>query len=176
MKKIYIIIITALVSSLLTVFGYWTVQRLNAPKYDDILNEPFGIKEIKKIDYDIPEFSIMATGLLLSMINNDTLKELPIYELSAVITDGIFKYENSYKGIKVSDLVAKLNFDDYNKIVFKSNGGLQVEYSKSDLDSVFLVFEKNGYRYQVNEPIGLFNPNVYERYNITNIQKLEFTK
>lgn len=176
MKKIYIVIITALISSLLTVFCYWTIQRLNTPKYDDILNEPFGIKEIKQIDYDIPKFSIMATGLLLAMINNDTLKDLPIYEFSVVLTDGIFKYENAYKGIKVSDLVAKFNFDDYNKIVFKSNGGLQVEYNKSDLNSVFFVFEKNGYQYQLNEPIGLFNPNVYDRYNITNIQKLEFAK
>jgi len=164
---------SALISSMLTVFCYWTIEHLNAPK-DDILDESYGIKEINEIDYDSPSFSIVTTGLFISIINNESINGLKAYELSAVISDGIYTYKSTYKGIKVKDVIEKINFDDYNKIVFKSNGGLQVEYAKNELDDLYFVFEKDNILYPVEEPVALLNPNVYDRYNITNIEKIEF--
>lgn len=175
MKKIFIIIITALISSLITIFGYWTLSNKNTPK-EDISKEKYGLKDINKIEYDIPNFSIISTGLLISVINQDSLKDIQTYELTAIVSDSIYKHKYTYKGIRVKDVLTKLNFENYNKIIFKSNGGLQVEYTKDEINNLFLVFEKDGILYPEDEPVSLFNPTVYDRYNITNIEKMEFAK
>ena len=174
MKKIFIIIITAIVSSVLTVFGYWEIQQFKNPKVKEI-DSPYGLNEIKEIDYEMPSFYLVTTGLVITVIGKESLSNIKTYELSATISDSISKQHHVYKGIKVKDVIDSLNFDKYNKIVFKSNGGLQVEYKKEELDDVFFVFEKDNISYPEKEPVGLFNATVYDRYNITNIEKIEFT-
>ncbi len=169
------VIITAIISSLITILCCGKSKNIKNDN-KNISNAEYGLQEIKIIDYNIPDFSIITTGLYISVVNQNSLINTKKYEITAIISDSIYKRKYTYKGVRVKDLVDTVDFDDYNKIIFKSNGGLQVEYTKEELNNLFLVFEKDGIHYPEKEPVSLLNPTVYDRYNITNIEKMEFAK
>jgi len=175
-KIIYIIILTALVSSLITVFVYWLI---NQPKVNCSNNKIIGngdIKyEIKEITYNIPSFSLSTQGLYFSPIIKETIENLQTYEILADTSDDIYIYHNSYKGIKVKDIIELLGYNDYNKIIFKSNNGLQVTYLREDItDDIFFVFEKDDIKYPKDKEVNLLNPLLSSSYNINNIKTIYF--
>lgn len=175
-KSIYIIIISALVSSLLTTFAYWLINQPTREN-NNIVKADVAEIRVKEIDYDIPDFTMSAIGLVKKAIIKETVNNIQAYEISADISDCIYLRHYTYKGIKVKDVITSIakNYDDYNKVIFKSTGGLQVEYQKEEInDDLFFVFEKDGIKYPATQEVALLNPTVYDRYNITNVKILNF--
>lgn len=179
-KSIYIIIITALISSLLTVFGYWQINRLNEKKVDNneddkIVSSNIRNYEVTKINYDIPDFTMNIIGLKYTPIIKETIKGIDTYQISADISDSIYTRHYVYKGVKVKDVIAKAtnNFTDYYKIIFMSTSGLRVEYLNIEIDDdLFFVFEKDGIKYPEGKNVTLLNPKAYDSYNIINVKTL----
>ena len=90
-KRVYIIlvILVAILSSLFT-FGVFYISEY---RYQKSIEE-VGVKSVEKIDYDLPEFTVVALGNYDTTITNEDVKDLDVYLIKAVTTDGYDNYYN----------------------------------------------------------------------------------
>ena len=173
--KVLLIVITAIISSIITIICYGAIYQSTMCLDSGIVGHT-GVTNLKKIKYNFPAFSITSIGLLNGPITNESIKDIQTYEITAIVSDSIYRHQYTYKGVKLKDVLENEKLKDYKKIIFKSNGGLQVEYTKEEIDdNVFIVFEKDGIEYPKLEKVSLLNPTVYDRYNITNVLVMEIS-
>lgn len=146
----------------------------NKRDYKELISTT-GIKNIEVINYEIPKFSILTSGMYTDPITQEDIKDLKKYKFKAVIDNGVEKEVHTYVGVKVNDVIQKLKYKDFNHLTFMSSGHLQVMYNADELtDNVFWAFEVDGKKYPQAEEITLINPDVKARYNLTCIVKLVF--
>ncbi len=173
-KTIITVIITAVVSVGLTMLcvNLYNVNEKNSYKDQ---TEKLGIKETKEVDFEIPDFAIILEGIYDSTITDEDVKELKVYEISTVMTDGVYTDLYTYKGIKLIDAFNLFDYSDYNNLIVKSNGNLQVTYSKEEItDNMYLVFSVDGHMLPAEEPVNLLNPDLNSRYSIGNVVSMQF--
>lgn len=173
-KTIITIIITIISTSLLLVGSAKLYANFEVKEYNEKIENP-GIKEVKAIDYDVPECNITINGIYSSLISRKDLKNINTYEISAVMNDGIYKDLYTYHGIRFLDLLKEYEIEDYNSVTFKSNGNLQVKFNKEEInDDFYLAFDVDGKLYSESEPVGLIIPSLLSRYSISNIIRIDF--
>ena len=168
-KKITIgIIVTLIVCALVGSIIYINNKR----KYNEIVKTA-GIKSIEEIKYDLPKFTILVAGIYEGTISTGDVKKLKTYKFEAVTDDGLEKELHTYIGIKVLDVLNRVEFKKYNHITFMSTGDLQVKYDTKEItENMYFVFEKDGKKYPKAEEVTLINPDVNSRYNLTCIVKM----
>lgn len=167
------IIITAVLSILLTKsYEKYKTQKLIS-NYNNV-TENIGINAIQKVDYTLPEFSITVMGSYVGNITNEDLKNLDVYGMYVTMTNGDTKTLKKCVGIKVKDILSLKQFTDYNNIIFKSDSGLQVSYTKDQInDNVFLIFTKNDDSVR-DEKVAVLGVDRLSRYSIPNILRIDF--
>ncbi len=122
-----------------------------------------------------PSFSVGTMGLYDGGFNNESLKDLKVYDIKAIMNDGYEEETHSYKGYKVKEVLSALEINSYEKLVFSSNGGLNVTFYASEVDdNMFLFFERDGIRLD-NAPINLLVPTQPARYSIQNVQTISIS-
>lgn len=130
------------------------------------------VVDIFAINITAPSFSVGTAGLYDGGFNNESLKNVKIYDIKAVMNDGYEEETHSYKGYKVKEILSALEIDSYEKLEFSSNGGLNVTFYLNEVDdNMFLFFERDGIRLE-NAPINLLVPTQPARYSIQNVQTL----
>ena len=73
---------------------------------------------------------------------------------------------------KLKEIFDSLGIKSYSEVKFSSNGGLNVTFSKDEIDdNVFLFFERDSI-YLEKAPINLLVPNEPARYSIQNVQTI----
>ena len=172
-KKMYIIllVLVAILSSLIT-FGAFYISEY---KFQKSIEE-VGVKSIEKIDYTLPEFTVVALGNYDTTITNKDIEKLDKYLIKAVTTDGYDNYYNEYVGIRLKDILKDRGLEEYNTITMNSNGGLSVRYDKDNIDDdVYLVFERSGIIFNSDEPVDLVSLNVYDKYFVQNLTSMNFS-
>lgn len=172
MKKTIITVIISVGATLLVVLGF---NLINTLRINNLVKE-VGVKEIKEINYDIPKFTILTDGIYQTNISMVDFKDVvKTYEIKAVLEDEIEYEYAEYVGVKVKDLLYSYDMEDFEKLTFQSNGGLQVTFKKEEIvDDMFLVFEKNGQKFESGEEVSLLVPDLYARYSISNVINLYF--
>jgi hypothetical protein len=169
------IIIASIVIVLIIALSSLLIYKNKVNKDYDKLTETIGIKKIEKIDYKLPKFSILVSGIYDNTITDVDCKDLDVYSFQAIMDDGIYKQAHKYIGIKVNDVLKMAYMDSFNKLTFMSSGFLQVAYSREEItDNVYLVFSVDGHEYEGPEPMALLNPDVNARYSVTGIVKFLF--
>lgn len=172
-KRVYIIlvILVAILSSLLT----FEVFYISEYRYQKSIEE-VGVKSVEKIDYDLPEFTVVALGNYDTTITNEDVKDLDVYLIKAVTTDGYDNYYNEYVGIRLKDILRDRGLDEYNSITMNSNGGVSVRYDRDNIDDdVYIVFERSGIVFNSDEPVDLVSLNVYDKYFVQNLTSMNFS-
>ncbi|MEG1850524.1 MAG: hypothetical protein RR228_00775 [Bacilli bacterium] len=176
-NKILIIIVTAILSSALT---YLTIKLVKNNKEDSFVNsynnatKKVGVIKAEKYDYKLPAFSISVLGNKFDSITSKDLEKTPVTRFIAVVSNGKNKIVRKYTGIKFKDVLNTKNFNEYSSITFKSTGGLQVTYDKSQItDEVFLIFQVNDKGFIKNEKVGLLAVDRLSRYSIPNIVRID---
>lgn len=175
MKKIIIAILsTFLITLIIISIMALSYNNYQEKKFSKLIESP-GIKEVKAIDYDVPECNITINGIYSSLISRKDLKNIKKYEITAVMNDGIYKDLYTYHGIRFLDLLKEYEIEDYNSVTFKSNGNLQVKFNKEEInDDFYLAFDVDGKLYSESEPVGLIIPSLLSRYSISNIIRIDF--
>lgn len=173
-KTIITVVVTAVVAILATLLTVYAYNSFEDNKYDKLVAET-GVKEVTENKYELPKFSIVVQGVYYSTISNVDVADLKTYNVEAVMFDGIYRRYNTYDAIKLKDVFELYGIEDYNNVVFKSNGNLQVKFAKDEIsDNFFLTFTKDGFNYPENEPVNLLCPEFAERYSLTNIVRIDF--
>jgi len=171
-KNIYIMILVATISSFITVVCYWTI---NQKKYLQFNTSNINSIEVKKITYEPQGFAIRAEGLINDIISHETIKDIPLYEFTTGLSDHIKNNENTYKGVKINEVIKKINIDNYEKVIIKSTSGQEVEYNKNEIDdNIYLLFEKNSMPYPENEPVSFIDLKICDCYTIDSIHSIAF--
>ena len=166
-----ILVVLAIIISSTTTYIIVNNKQENSKK-TECLNEKTGIFNIKKIKYTLPEFVIPMFGKYDSVISNETINDLPIYQFDAIFADGECNQKNTYIGIKWTDITNKLNISDYNYALFMSDGGLQINYDIKEItNNLFLVFEQNGHSF--NGEVDILSGDYLMKYNISNVLRID---
>lgn len=178
MKKTIIYVIICIAIMLLsiggTLLGVKLYNNAESKKYSQLVEEP-GIKDVVKVDYELPKFTILVAGIYDTTITNEDIKDLQVYEISAVMNDGIYKDYYYYNGVKLKDVLEKCDIKNYNNVTFKSGGKLQVTFAQDEInDDVYLTFDVDGYLRPSEEPVALLAPDFNSRYSISDVVTLEF--
>lgn len=178
-KSIYLMILVAIISSLITVFVTITCYKMNnqneEQKTFNIITSNNTPIQVKNITYTPQGFVIRATGLVNAIISHETIKGLKVYEFTTGLTDHIKGNENTYKGVKLSEVIKLVKVSDYQKITLKSNSGKEAEYKINEIDdSLFIVFEKNDIPNSENEPLSFMDLNICDCYNIDGVNNIMF--
>lgn len=170
-KSIIISIVITFIVTLIMIFIILFINEYRNLK----LTETTGIKNSKKIDYQLPNFAIVVNGLYDTTITNKDIEKVNVYSIGAVTTDGYVNTYNEYIGVKLKDILKERQLDQFNSITLKSNGGLSIVYEKKDIDDgVYLIFERNEVKLSKDEPVSIISLNVYERFSIDNLLVMEF--
>ena len=120
----------------------------------------------------LPKFSVGMRGIYDGGFNNESLKNAKVYDIKATMNDGYSEETHSYKGFKLKEIFDSLGIKSYSDVKFSSNGGLNVTFSKDEIDdNVFLFFERDSI-YLEKAPINLLVPNEPARYSIQNVQTI----
>lgn len=173
-KTIISVVITAVITIVITLLGVSVYNSTVENKYSKQVDKS-GLKEAKEIKGEIPEFAITVQGIYDSSITDKDIKDLKIYEISAVMTDGVYSDLYTYTGVKLNDILNSFDYNDYRNITFKSNGNLQVTFSKEEInDNMYLVFSVDGYMLPEEEPVNLLNTELNSRYSIGNVVRMDF--
>lgn len=175
MKKIIITgVVTAILSVAITLLGTKLYNSYMINEYQEMLKEP-GIVNVEEITFDFPKIHLSMDGIYFAPIAYEDIKDIQAYDISAVISDAVSKELYTYEGIKVKDLFAKYEIDDYKSVTFQSSGKLQVIFDKDEItDDMYLVFSRDGIKFPVDEPVGLLCPSLDARYSLTDIVSLHF--
>lgn len=170
-KKWIIYIFIAVLSSAITFEVINYQKQIKISKYKESVKGDIGIKNINENkNYTIPEFSIPIYEKTQYNLTNDKIKDLPIYDINALISNEGIKVNIDYTGVKLLDIINLLNIKDYNTVVFKSDGGLQVIYDKNNItDNIYITFSDNA-NYKVN----MINFNSDLRYSMKNLNRIDF--
>ncbi len=172
----YILIIIAII--LLSVGGTLVGEKI----YDKVVENNYnklvkttGVKKVTKVNYEIPGFALIVSGIYDTTITNIDIKDMQVYKISAVLDDSISKNLYTYNGVKFVDALELSGITDYNSVTFKAGGKLQVKFDKDEIsENVYLVFDVNDNKYPSNEPVSLLAPDYNARFSITDVVALEF--
>jgi hypothetical protein len=170
-KNIIIYLIIIVLSSGITYEALKIQKQNHINEYKANDNAEIGITNLtENTDFSVPNFEITISEKKLYNINNNTIKNIKLYNIDAITLSDNIKLKLNYTGIKLNDLIQTLNITDYNTIVFKSDGGLQVVYDKSNInDNVFITFSNKS-----NYKINMTNFNIDLRYSMKNLTRIDF--
>ncbi|MEG1505886.1 MAG: hypothetical protein RR478_00135 [Bacilli bacterium] len=104
-----------------------------------------GITDLTVVDnYKIPEFKIDIKGKITSIINEEVVKNLDVFEIKAIVDDGFNKSSKTYNGIKLNDALKEIT-EDTNYIAYiTDNEKLTIGYLPDELnENMFIVFDKD---------------------------------
>lgn len=174
MKKTAFIIIMEIATIVATILVVFTYNSYKEKKYEKLVEEP-GIKEVKEADFNLPKFTILVEGIYYSTISDVDIIDLKTYFISAVMDYSVRNDYKTYNAIKLKDIFELYGIEDYNNVIFKSNGNLQVKFKKEEInDDFYLTFSENGINYPEDEPVNLLCPDYNARYSLTNIVEIDF--
>ena len=149
MKKRNIIIVILIVVVILISFLYLKTKLdnncpKNSSKNSNPAAVPHSVANVKESNIDLPEFNVVVRGLYSGNITNKDILEkgIKIYNFDASATYNWGFMFNNYIGIKLSDVLTQMNYNNYNEIVFVGNNGkLNITFKKEEItDKAFLVF------------------------------------
>lgn len=173
-KTIIIVIISVIISVSLSLLGVKIYNSVNHKKYTNLISEA-GLYRVDSVEYKLPEFAIKFDGIYNEVVTNESISSLPVYEIDAVMNDGIYKDYYRYHGIRLKELLNLYEIKDYNNITFRSEGRLQVTFLKEEInDEVFLIFDVDGFQFEEDDPVGLLAVDYNLRYSITDVVSLMF--
>lgn len=173
-NKRIIIVISVITVVALVLLGFLVYRGITISKHEKLI-ETIGVKDVQKINYELPKFTIVVDGIYDNTITSADIKNLDVYKIKAVMNDGIYKDDYDFVGVRVLDVLKLTKMEGFNSLTFKSSGKLQVTYDKGEItDNMYFVFEVDGYKYDASEPVALVNPDVNARYSISDIVKLTF--
>lgn len=141
-KKWLILIITfALVGLIiLSLYLYKNNNKTIKLKENEIVN-------IVETDVEIPSFTIILKGGYEGTITQLDLKEkgIKVYDFDAGINNGWEVKTNRYTGVKLKDVLEKMNINDFSTIKFKGAGKVEITYDAEEIsDKTYLVFYRDG--------------------------------
>ncbi|MBE6140680.1 MAG: hypothetical protein E7172_04000 [Firmicutes bacterium] len=173
-KKIIVTIIITIIVSLLSTLGIIELINYKEEKNFDQKALNVGVKKFNKVSYQLPNFSVKIEGIFEDSITNEEISTLDKYLIEVVTTDGLYNEFAKYHVIKVKDVFEHFNFQDYTKVIFKSNG-LKVTFNKEEIDDeVYFMFTKNGAQYKNGSKIGLLIPDLEIKYSISHLTEIVF--
>ena len=172
MKKI--IIISMIV---LTLCGCGSKEN-ETNEYDAKVGE---IQNLVESNKEMPKFSISVMGLIDDTITNEDLKNLKIYDFEVDVTaydldPNSDVYHEKWSGVKLSEVLAKKNIENYDSLDFKATGNLTVTYTKEEInDNLYLVFYRNEVLLSETEdtPIMLFAADLKNRFWVPSLTRID---
>lgn len=178
-KKSKIVMLVAIIELIIIiVLSVVEIIVPNVKKEDGnyIFLKSYEVSELRKIDYELPDFTIVVTGIYDGTITNIDLEknDIPVYEFDAGMQTSWAIMTDRYVGVKLVDVFDTLGLTNFKDVKMYAPGKIELTYDAEEIDDkMFFVFERAG------EPIGEANVSLlatqYDyNYSVENLVKLTF--
>ena len=171
-KKNILIVVLTVITSLLLVYAISNVIKNSD---SEVIKEK-KVMNLKKGDFDYPEFTIVLSGLYEGAINAELLKDekLSKYEFELGINNTWETVINKYEGSSLMEVFKKLDIKDFSELVVTAPGGIEISYDYDQLENAYLVYYRDDKQIRDNEEVLLLLPDYEYRYSVENVIYFEF--
>ena len=108
-------------------------------------------------------------------INQDNLANIKKYKVKVRFIKDYKVYDESFIGVRVTDVFDSLDIKNYESATFQCKAGLMVKYIKKDMnENKFLAFNIDDKDLTENELVALISPDMDTSYSIPNVTEIYF--
>lgn len=171
-NKLLICVVAVIIVAIVVVF---CVNKFKSDSNEEVVASLSNheIANLKEVDTELPEFSILINGIYINNITDKKLKDFgtKIYEFDAAVDNGWEVVTNHYVGVKLNDVLKEYDdMPEYKRIGFASPGSHFVDYKKEEVtDKTFLVFYRDGKPIVEGEAVNLLSVDKEYRYSVENL-------